>query len=84
MRMDSIVDHDGRTDVIDMSAIDANSRTARDDAFRFIGSDFFGGNAGELRYAGGVVHADTNGDGRADIRIEISNSRRLDALDFDL
>jgi hypothetical protein len=63
-------------DIIELSAIDANTILANDQAFNFIGTNVvFGGNAGELRAvfsaAGQVIQGDVNGDGKADFSIEI-------------
>lgn len=81
-RADSIGDHDTLTDFslrqgdrIGLSPIDADIRTAADEAFCFVGTDAFSGTAGELRYettaAGAIVSADVDGDGRADITIMV-------------
>lgn len=60
-------------DRIDLSGIDAKARTLRDDAFTFIGQEAFHGRAGELRQtAGGLVQADVDGDGRADLAIRVN------------
>ncbi|HEX8526960.1 M10 family metallopeptidase C-terminal domain-containing protein, partial [Allosphingosinicella sp.] len=63
-------------DRIDLSAIDANSATAANDAFTFIGSSAFSGVAGQLRaYQSGsewIVEGDTNGDGIADLVIGVT------------
>lgn len=65
-------------DKIDLKAIDANTRLTDDQSFKFIGADAFHNKIGELRYAksGGdtFIHADTNGDGKADFSV------RFDAL----
>ncbi len=73
---DVITDFEVGFDQIDLSAIDAKSTTAGDDAFTFIGSDVaFGRNAGELRarWVNGsqIVEGDINGDAKADFSIEI-------------
>jgi Ca2+-binding RTX toxin-like protein len=67
----STVDHD----VIDLSAIDANTTVAGDQAFRFIGNNnpfvpSFG--AGQLRFNGGFLEGDVDGDLVADFRIEMN------------
>ena len=73
-------------DKIDVSAIDANTRSAGDQAFRFIGDDAFHKKAGELRYekiAGDTfLYADANGDGKADFSIVIDAIIDLKASDF--
>lgn len=68
------MDADDR-DILDLSQIDANSLTPEDDAFTQV--EEFSGLAGELlvRFDRALhttfVEADVNGDGRADMRIEI-------------
>jgi len=84
-RSDVLTDFVSGTDRIDLSAIDANSATAGDDAFSFIGTAAFTGQAGQLRYeiAGGRVHiyGDVNGDGGVDFQI-VANGVLLQASDF--
>lgn len=63
-------------DKIDLSQIDAHSGLAGDQAFTFIGTGAFTNNAGELRatsldFGKGFVYGDSNGDGTADLIIEI-------------
>lgn len=48
--------------------------TAGNQAFRFIGAGAFTGVDGQLRFAGGLLQGDTNGDGIADIEIKIVGS----------
>lgn len=63
---DSIVDFLGASgDRIDLSQIDAKTSAIGDQAFAFIGSAAFTG-AGQLRYSGGVLSGDTDGDKIAD------------------
>lgn len=69
---DRIMDFTPGEDVIDLSSIDAKIRSAADDAFTFIGRSQFSGVAGQLRFADGALMGDTNGDKRADFRIDIS------------
>lgn len=83
---DQILDFSrGEKDRIDLSAIDAVAFTAKDDAFRSIGSTAFSGAAGELRWtvARGVtfVEGDTNGDGKADFALLVTGDG-LAAGDF--
>jgi subtilisin family serine protease len=68
-------------DRIDLAAIDANSRIAGDQAFAFIGGAGFGRVAGQLRFAGGVLQADINGDARADMEIAVQGVSGLLATD---
>jgi Ca2+-binding RTX toxin-like protein len=58
-------------DKMDLSGIDANSGKAGNQAFTWIGRGAFSGEAGELRYSGGVLAGDTNGDKIADFEVDI-------------
>lgn len=62
-----------KTDRIDLSKIDANTRSSKNQAFTFIGSKEFTNKAGELRskaYSSEtIVEGDVNGDGKADFSI---------------
>ena len=69
-------------DRIDLATIDANTRLSGDQAFAFIGDAGFGRIAGQLRFAGGVLQADLNGDARADMEIAIQGVSTLLAADF--
>ena len=71
---DRILDFTRGSDVIDLSAIDANTLVAGNQAFSFIGSSAFSGVAGQLRFAGGIVAGDVNGDGIADFEIQVQFS----------
>ena len=85
---DLITDFTPGTDKLDIAAIDANSGTTANDAFRFLGSAAFDGEAGALhtRYeaAGNltVLEADRNGDGVADFAIAMSGNLTLSTADF--
>jgi len=72
-------------DKIDLSGIDAIAGTAGDDAFTFIGTNAFTGQAGQLRYevVGGQTHifGDVDGDGRMDFHI-IANGTQILSTDF--
>ena len=89
---DVVVDFDV-IDLLDFSAIDANSKTAKDDAFNFIGDRSFGGAAGQLRYVDThtvdgagmnvfLLEGDTNGDRVADFQLEVHMHGQLGATDF--
>ncbi|MBN1460641.1 MAG: M10 family metallopeptidase [Armatimonadetes bacterium] len=70
-------------DRIDLSAIDADtSANPGDDAFVFIGRHAFHGGGGEVRFARGMVQADINGDGIADLEIKVDGVTRMGAGDF--
>jgi Ca2+-binding RTX toxin-like protein len=64
-------------DRIDLSAIDANTLVAGNQAFRWIGNendfvDEWG--AGQLRFNGGFVEGDVNGDFVVDFRIQVTSA----------
>jgi Ca2+-binding RTX toxin-like protein len=73
-------------DRIVLKAIDADPSTAVDDAFRFIGSARFSGQAGELRAvasgANVLVWGDVDGDKRADLAILLRGVIDVSADDF--
>jgi hypothetical protein len=74
-------------DTIRLSAIDARPGGV-DNAFKFIGSHKFHHRDGELRFKIDVAHdstivqGDVNGDGRADLEIELTGKWVLHATDF--
>ena len=78
---DTIADFSaGEGDLIDLSAIDANAvGGTADDAFIYVGAAAFSGTAGELRFSGGQLQGDTNGDGTADLLIALNNTTTLSA-----
>jgi len=78
---DSVRDF-GRGDLIDLRRIDADTGERGNGAFDFIGRAAFSGEAGELRYAGGAVSGDVNGDGSADFMVSLAGRPGLDAGDF--
>lgn len=73
-------------DRIDLKSIDANTKVAGDQAFKFIATDSFHNKAGELRYekksGDTFIHGDTNGDGKADFSIVLDPSVTLKSGDF--
>ena len=69
-------------DKIDLAGIDADSGTSGNQAFVFIGSNAFSGDARQLQYLDGTVAGDLNGDGLADFRIHIAGDPVLGAVDF--
>lgn len=76
--IDTIFDFSGAGgDRIDLSGIDANTKTAKNDAFSFIGSKAFSGTAGELRVekqaSDTYVYGDTNGDRVVDFQIHLDD-----------
>ena len=69
-------------DKIDLSFIDANSKVAGDQSFLFIDTASFTGTAGELSFADGYLHADTNGDRVSDFDVQLTNVAGLTFSDF--
>lgn len=73
-------------DTISLVRIDADETRAGNQAFDFIGSDGFSGEAGELRYRekGGntLVLGDTDGDGKADFTIKLADFSGVVESDF--
>ncbi|MBO3759600.1 calcium-binding protein [Ciceribacter sp. L1K23] len=69
-------------DYIDLSAIDADTTRGGNQAFDFIGRSSFSGDAGELRFSGGVLFADVNGDGVSDFQIKVSGLTSMSSGDF--
>jgi Ca2+-binding RTX toxin-like protein len=84
---DTIMDFSSAAgDRIDLSAIDANTKLAGDQAFTFVGSAAFSHTAGELRYtvdaAGLHIYGDVDGDGVADLHILLKGPTSLQGTDF--
>lgn len=75
-------------DIVDLTAIDANSATAADDAFTFIGTAAFTNVAGQLRIvavgADLQLLGDVNGDGVADFAVSLTAVGALVAGDISL
>ncbi|MFD2450838.1 type I secretion C-terminal target domain-containing protein [Ideonella paludis] len=73
-------------DRIDLSALDANSLLAGDQAFNYLGAGAFTRHAGELRSVatatGTTIYGDLNGDGVADFLIKVNGNISLVATDF--
>ena len=82
-RRDVILDFNrGQGDKIDLRDIDANTAANGNQAFSFIGNHAFNNAAGEVRFAGGILSGDVNGDGRADFQIEVRGASSLVVGDF--
>lgn len=79
---DVIRDFRSGVDHIDLRIIDADANRAGNQAFIFIEGNAFGIRAGELRFAGGIVAGDVNGDGIADLEIVLAGVSRLVRTDF--
>lgn len=75
------------TDLIDLSGVDADTGTAGDQAWVFVGTDAFSNTAGELRYQsyGGnwnIISGDDDGDGVADLQIFVNQTSTMFETDF--
>jgi Ca2+-binding RTX toxin-like protein len=74
-------------DRVDLSAVDANTLAAGNQAFSFIGNGLYTGIAGQLRFAftsptATTIAGDVNGDGTSDFHIVLTGSIALVAADF--
>jgi Ca2+-binding RTX toxin-like protein len=73
-------------DKIHLSAIDANTKVAGNQAFSFIGEKAFGHHAGELRYGNAngdtYIYGDVNGDGKTDFSVRLDHTIELVKGDF--
>jgi len=73
-------------DRVDLSAIDADTAVAGDQAFTFIGGGAFTHQAGQLRAATSpgvtTIAGDLNGDGVSDFHIQLTGAVTLQASDF--
>ena len=76
-RADRIMDFEAG-DIIDLSAIDADSRAAGQQSFTYVGAEQFSGQAGELRFSERFLRADLDGDMRTDLWIWVDG--RLDEI----
>jgi Ca2+-binding RTX toxin-like protein len=84
---DRIADFDsGQGDRINLSEIDADTGSAGNQAFTYVGMRGFSGTAGELHVVsnklGMVLSGDTNGDRIADFSIKLDDAPTLTATDF--
>jgi Ca2+-binding RTX toxin-like protein len=66
-------------DTVDLRLIDANTGSAGDQAFTWIGDLSFSGVAGQLRFSGGVLSGDVDGVGGADFSITLTDVATLQA-----
>ena len=76
----------GQGDRINLRNVDADTATAGDQNFAFIGDATFSGTAGELRWfqtsTSTVVEMDVDGDGAGDLYIRLDGQIDLTAGDF--
>jgi Ca2+-binding RTX toxin-like protein len=75
---DTILDFNSSLDIINLSAIDANTLIAGNQAFTFIGNSEFLGQAGQLRFGVGILYGDTNGDAVSDFGLAMIGLSSLD------
>ncbi len=66
-------------DRIDLRRIDTNAGLSGDQGFAWIGDADFGHVAGQLRFAGGVLSGDMDGNGMADFQIGLTGLASLSA-----
>ena len=78
---DVILDFETARDVIDLSAIDANRTEPGNQAFRWLGSGHFGADPGGLRFGDGCLLGDVDGDGRADVALDLTGVHSLPFTD---
>ena len=75
---DTISDFQGKAgDLIDLSAMDADSMQGGDQSFNFIGAATFSNVAGELRFAANTLSGDVDGDGAADFAVTLTGVTTL-------
>jgi Ca2+-binding RTX toxin-like protein len=79
---DKITDFVHGEDTINLVGVDANVNLAGDQAFSFVGAAAFKGVAGELRYSGGIVYGDLDGNKSVDFQITLTGAPTLTADDF--
>lgn len=87
-KTDVITDFTVKDDTIDFSGIDANETKKGNQSFKFDGKGDLSGKAGSLvyQYVDGdtVVLGDLDGDGKADIALDLDGKLKLTAGDFEL
>jgi Ca2+-binding RTX toxin-like protein len=71
-----------RGDKLDFRLMDADVGVDGDQAFTFLGAGAFTGAAGQLRFGGGVVTGDINGDGLGDFQVALTGVASLAATDL--
>ena len=71
-----------KQDKIDLTKIDADTTSAGNDAFTFVGKAKLSGKAGELNFKKGILRGDVDGDGKADLYIALEFDGGAGALDL--
>lgn len=79
---DTITDFSSFYDDIDLRGVDANTTVAGDQAFTYIGSSFFSGAPGQLRYSNGLLQGNTDFDLAPEFEIYLSNFASISASDL--
>ncbi|WP_275789429.1 calcium-binding protein [Pararhizobium gei] len=74
--------HASENDLVDLRSIDANELSSGNQSFKFISGQSFHGIAGELRYSGGIISGDTDGNGSGDFHIKVNGVSTMYADDF--
>lgn len=81
---DVITDFVHGQDIIRLTGVDADLNTVGDQLFNYIAGAAFDGHAGQLRYSGGVLSGDVDGDTAADFAIVLTGTPVLAATDLQL
>jgi hypothetical protein len=76
---DRITDFNHRVDKLDFRGLTLNGRTIN---LSFVGSSFFSGSIGEIRFKNGRLTLDLTGNRRTDMEIELANAKVLDRSAF--
>lgn len=79
---DVIVDFRSGTDRINLKRIDADAATDGNQALLWIMDDGFSGHGGEVRFEGGFLQIDLDGDKNADMEIVLNGVTALTAADL--
>lgn len=80
---DVIVDFTSGVDRIDLWRVDANTSQPGDQSFTYIGASGFSGTPGQLRFSGGILSGDVDGNRTADFEIALTGVSTLNpATDF--
>ena len=79
---DTITDFDASVDIIDLKLLDASTKQAGNQAFKYLGDTNFTGVAGQLIFSNGFLSADVNGDATADFCVYLQNVASLASAQF--